>query len=94
MLAIGSDFGLCNGLGSAEHMRADYIIIGLFARLSDGGEGLMMRKGYRREAESEGSAKQRCEPMNKNLMRARTSPRPRGEVLLGKHKRSGPALTC
>ena len=26
----------------------------------------MMRKGYRREAGSEGSAKQRCEPMNKN----------------------------
>jgi len=25
-----------------------------------------MRKGYRREARSEGSAKQRCEPMNKN----------------------------
>ena len=25
-----------------------------------------MRKGYRREAGSEGSAKQRCEPMNKN----------------------------
>ena len=26
----------------------------------------MMRKGYRREAGSEGSAKQRCEPMDKN----------------------------
>jgi hypothetical protein len=26
----------------------------------------VMRKGYRREAGSEGSAKQRCEPMNKN----------------------------
>ena len=29
----------------------------------------MMRKGYRREAGSEGSAKQRCEPMNKNRIR-------------------------
>src|SRR6476646_1799581 len=28
-----------------------------------------MRKGYRREAGSEGSAKQRCEPMNKNRIR-------------------------
>jgi len=33
---------------------------------TDGGEGLVMRKGYRREAGSEGSAKQRCEPMDKN----------------------------
>ena len=29
----------------------------------------MMRKGYRREAGSEGSAKQRCEPMDKNRIR-------------------------
>jgi hypothetical protein len=39
VLAIGGDLGLCNGLGSAEHMRADYIIIGLFARLPDGVKG-------------------------------------------------------
>jgi hypothetical protein len=30
---------------------------------------LVMRKGYRREAGSEGSAKQRCEPMDKNRIR-------------------------
>ena len=29
----------------------------------------MMRKGYRREVGSEGSAKQRCEPMDKNRIR-------------------------
>jgi hypothetical protein len=29
----------------------------------------VMRKGYRREAGSEGSAKQRCEPMDKNRIR-------------------------
>ena len=29
----------------------------------------MKRKGHRREAGSEGSVKQRCEPMNKNRMR-------------------------
>ena len=29
----------------------------------------MMRKGYRREAGSEGSAKQRCEPIDKNRIR-------------------------
>ena len=29
----------------------------------------MMRKGYRREAGSEGSAEQRCEPMDKNRIR-------------------------
>jgi hypothetical protein len=32
----------------------------------DGGEGLAMRKGYRREAVSEGSAEQTCELMDKN----------------------------
>ena len=32
----------------------------------DGGEGLAMRKGYRREAGSEGSAEQMCELMDKN----------------------------
>jgi len=32
----------------------------------DGGEGLAMRKGYRREARSEGSAEQTCELMDKN----------------------------
>ena len=32
----------------------------------DGGEGLAMRKGYRREAMSEGSAEQTCELMDKN----------------------------
>src|ERR1700760_1296824 len=32
----------------------------------DGGEGLVKRKGCRREAGSEGGVEQRCEPMNKN----------------------------
>ena len=32
----------------------------------DGGEGLAMRKGYRREAGSEGSVEQTCELMDKN----------------------------
>ena len=32
----------------------------------DGGEGLAMRKGYRREAGSEGSVEQMCELMDKN----------------------------
>ena len=35
----------------------------------------MMRKGYRREAGSEGSAKQRCEPMNKNRIRGASAGR-------------------
>src|SRR6266496_6181508 len=34
-----------------------------------------MRKGYRREAGSEGSAKQRCEPMNKNRIRGASAGR-------------------
>jgi hypothetical protein len=32
----------------------------------DGGEGLAKRKGYRREAGSEGSGRQTCESMDKN----------------------------
>ena len=32
----------------------------------------MMRKGYRREAGSEGSVEQRCEPMNKTGYEAPT----------------------
>ena len=44
-------------------------------RIADGGEGLVMRKGYRREARSEGSAKQRCEPMNKNRIRGASAGR-------------------
>jgi hypothetical protein len=32
----------------------------------DGGEGLATRKGYRREARSEGSVEQTCESMDKN----------------------------
>ena len=32
-----------------------------------------MRKGYRREAGSEGSAKQRCEPMDKTGYEAQAS---------------------
>ena len=35
----------------------------------------MMRKGYCREARSEGSAKQRCEPMNKNRIRGASAGR-------------------
>ena len=35
----------------------------------------MMRKGYRREAGSEGSAKQRCEPMNKNRIQGASAGR-------------------
>jgi hypothetical protein len=35
----------------------------------------VMRKGYRREAGSEGSAKQRCEPMNKNRIRGASAGR-------------------
>ena len=35
----------------------------------------MMRKGYRREAGSEGSAKQRCEPMDKNRIRGASAGR-------------------
>jgi hypothetical protein len=35
----------------------------------------VMRKGYRREARSEGSAKQRCEPMNKNRIRGASAGR-------------------
>ena len=35
----------------------------------------MMRKGYRREAGSEGSAKQRCEPMEKNRIRGASAGR-------------------
>ena len=35
----------------------------------------MMRKGYRREARSEGSAKQRCEPMNKNRIQGASAGR-------------------
>src|SRR6516225_4706917 len=35
----------------------------------DGGEGLEKRKGCRREAGSEESVDQRCEPMNKNRVR-------------------------
>src|SRR5205807_1222633 len=34
-----------------------------------------MRKGYRREARSEGSAKQRCEPMNKNRIKGASAGR-------------------
>ena len=34
-----------------------------------------MRKGYRREARSEGSAKQRCEPMNKNRIQGASAGR-------------------
>src|SRR5580700_4262366 len=34
-----------------------------------------MRKGYRREAGSEGSAKQRCEPMDKNRTRGASAGR-------------------
>jgi hypothetical protein len=34
-----------------------------------------MRKGYRREARSKGSAKQRCEPMNKNRIRGASAGR-------------------
>src|SRR6476660_417053 len=34
-----------------------------------------MRKGYRREARSEGSAKQRCEPMDKNRIRGASAGR-------------------
>src|SRR5437764_12943469 len=34
-----------------------------------------MRKGYRREAGSKGSAKQRCEPMNKNRIRGASAGR-------------------
>jgi len=41
----------------------------------DGGEGLVMRKGYRREAGSEGSAKQRCEPMDKNRIQGASAGR-------------------
>jgi hypothetical protein len=35
----------------------------------------VMRKGYRREAGSEGSAKQRCEPMNKNRIQGASAGR-------------------
>ena len=35
----------------------------------------MMRKGYRREAGSEGSAEQRCEPMDKNRIRGASAGR-------------------
>jgi len=35
----------------------------------------VMRKGYRREAGSEGSAEQRCEPMNKNRIRGASAGR-------------------
>src|SRR5262249_59099088 len=41
----------------------------------DGGEGLVMRKGCCREAGSEGSAKQRCEPMDKNRIRGASAGR-------------------
>jgi hypothetical protein len=41
----------------------------------DGGEGLVMRKGYRREAGSEGSAKQRCEPTDKNRIQGASAGR-------------------
>jgi len=34
-----------------------------------------MRKGYRREAGSEGSAKQRCEPMDKNRIQGASAGR-------------------
>jgi len=34
-----------------------------------------MRKGYRREAGSEGSVKQRCEPMDKNRIRGASAGR-------------------
>src|SRR5260370_16679835 len=34
-----------------------------------------MRKGYRREGRSEGSGKQRCEPMNKNRIRGASAGR-------------------
>src|SRR5262245_10696058 len=34
-----------------------------------------MRKGYRREARSEGSAKQKCEPMDKNRIRGASAGR-------------------
>ncbi|MFY9531843.1 MAG: hypothetical protein WAR24_23310, partial [Candidatus Acidiferrales bacterium] len=37
----------------------------------DGGEGLAKRKGVDREARSERSAEQRCEPMDKNRIRGR-----------------------
>ena len=35
----------------------------------------MKRKGYRREAGSEGSVEQRCEPMNKNRIRGASAGR-------------------
>jgi hypothetical protein len=35
----------------------------------------VMRKGYRREAGSEGSAKQRCEPMDKNRIQGASAGR-------------------
>src|SRR5260370_14138248 len=48
---------------------------GKFFTEPDGGEGLVKRKGYRREAGSEGSVEQRCEPMNKNRIRGASAGR-------------------
>jgi hypothetical protein len=45
----------------------------------------VMRNGYRREAESEESAKQRCEPMDKNRIRGASAGRA-GNVSRGPYR--------
>src|SRR5271167_4169554 len=54
----GSGFVVCRACSVAWRCKS--------STQPDGGEGLAMRKGYRREAGSEGSAEQMCELMDKN----------------------------
>jgi len=53
-----SGFVVCRACSAARRCKS--------SSQPDGGEGLAMRKGYRREAMSEGSAEQTCELMDKN----------------------------
>jgi hypothetical protein len=53
-----SGFVVCRACSAARRCKS--------STQPDGGEGLAMRKGYRREAMSEGSAEQTCELMDKN----------------------------
>src|ERR1700746_3584761 len=59
----------------------------------DGGEGSVKRKVYRREARSERSVEQRCEPMNKNRIRGASAGRAdnvsRSPSINGAKRRSG-----
>src|ERR1700682_1970340 len=53
-----SGFVVCRACSAARRFKS--------STQPDGGEGLAIRKGYRREAGSEGSVEQTCELMDKN----------------------------